>query len=110
VVATVKDRGATVGLTLAEGSAPVVGLAALPNAVGLSASARNLDAARQLADWLTGEAAADQLTWLPWQADRNGLQAIFGGAPVIDVEWARQQYSATRQRWARSGFGPTIKA
>ena len=45
----------------------------------------------------------------PWQAASNGLQALLSAAPALDVEWARQQYTATRQRWAQSGFAPTLQ-
>jgi hypothetical protein len=45
----------------------------------------------------------------PWQAASNGLQGLLSAAPAFDVDWARQQYSAARNRWAQSGFGPVVK-
>jgi ABC-type Fe3+ transport system substrate-binding protein len=108
-VARVAEKAATHGLTLADAGVSLPGLAPLPNAISLAASSRNLDAARRLLDWLTSEAAGAHLRLSPWQAQRNGLEALLAAAPTLDIEWARQQYAATRQRWAHSAFGPTIK-
>jgi ABC-type Fe3+ transport system substrate-binding protein len=95
-------------LTLSSSNAaPLSGLAPIPHAVGLAASSRNTDAARSVLDWLTSEAAAPSLGLSPWQASSNGLAALEQAAPPLDVEWARQQYAAVRQRWAESGFAPT---
>ena len=89
-------------------SAPgLVGLAPVPNVISLAANARNVDAARRLLDWATGQQAAPSLRLSPWQASANGLQSAASGAPPLDVDWAMQQYNAARRRWAQSGFGPT---
>jgi ABC-type Fe3+ transport system substrate-binding protein len=108
-VSSVADGATTHALTLADNGTPLVGLAPLPNAVSLAASSRNVDAARQLLDWLTGDAAASSLRLSPWDAERNGLQALLAAGPQLDVEWARQQYTPTRKRWSQSGFGPSVK-
>lgn len=109
-VAAVAQGDAARALTMAEAGSPLVGLAPLPNAIGLAASSRNADAARRLMDWLTGERAAAALRLSPWQATTNGpLQALLSAAPALDVEWARQQYTAARLRWVNSGFGPVVK-
>ena len=102
----VDDGSASHALTLSPASAPLSGMAPIPHAVGLAASSRNVDAARALLDWLTSRDAAPSLSLSPWQAATNGLDALQKSAPPLDVEWGRQQYSATRQRWARNGFGP----
>jgi len=44
----------------------------------------------------------------PWHASSNGLASLLQAAPALDVEWARQQYTAIRRRWAQSGFGPSL--
>ena len=108
-VAIVGDGGASHALSLSDAASPVPGLAPIPNAVGIAASARNLDAAKHLLDWLTSDAAADTLRLSPWRAATNGLQALLSAAPALDVDWCRQEYTATRRRWAESGFGPQFK-
>jgi hypothetical protein len=108
-VAIVGDGGASHALSLSDTASPVPGLAPIPNAVGIAASARNLEAAKHLLDWLTSDAAADTLRLSPWRAATNGLQALLSAAPTLDVEWCRQEYTATRRRWAESGFGPQFK-
>ena len=95
-------------VTLATAAATLSGLAPIPNAIGLAAASRNVDAARRVLDWLTSEAAAPYLSLSPWQAASNGLSALLQAAPALDVEWARQQYTATRRRWSQSGFGPNL--
>jgi ABC-type Fe3+ transport system substrate-binding protein len=109
-LAMVGDAGASHALSLssADVGSPVVGLAPIPNAVGVAASARNVDAARRLVDWLVGESAAGGLRLSPWQAASNGLAALASAAPVLDVDWCRQQYTAARRRWAQSGMGPVL--
>jgi len=104
----VDGGNASHALTLAPAALPIGSLAPLPNAIGLAAGSRNADAARRLLDWLTSEAAGATLRLSGWQAASNGLGALLAGAPPLNVEWARQQYTAARQRWAQSGFGPTI--
>src|SRR5439155_6514300 len=91
-------------LSVSQTAAPVPGLAPIPNALGLAASARNLDAAKNLIDWLTSDAAADMLPLSPWRATTNGLQTLLSAAPPLDVEWCRQQYRPARYRWSQSGF------
>jgi ABC-type Fe3+ transport system substrate-binding protein len=88
----------------------LLGLAPVPHAVALTAAARNVDAAQSLLDWLASEDAAGTGSLSAWAADRNGLAARLDAAPPLDVDWATRQYSATRQRWARSGFGPSSDA
>ena len=99
---------ATNALTLADRASPVNGLAPLPHAVGLAASARNVDAARQVLDWLNGPDAAPLTRYSAWQASANGLQSLLSAATPVDAEWGRAQYAAARARWAQSGFGPTL--
>lgn len=106
-LALVQAGAASHALTLSPGATPLVGLAPLPHAIGLAASSRNLEAARGLLEWLSSEAAADTLALSPWRAASNGLAALWQAAPALDVEWGRQQYTATRERWAHSGFSPT---
>ncbi len=108
-VAMVGEGGASHALSLAESAAPVPGLAPIPNAVGLAASARNLVAARHLLDWLTSDAAGDWLKGSPWRASTNGLEALLSAAPPLDIDWCRDQYTPTRQRWAQSGFAPAMR-
>lgn len=108
-VAMVGDNGITHALTMAEAGVPLVGLAPLPHVIGLAASSRNADAARGLLDWLTGAEAGAAMRLSPWRATSNGLQALLSGAPQLDVDWGRLQYSAARGRWAHSGFGPLVK-
>jgi len=102
----VRDGGASHALSLSETAAPLPQLAAMPNAVGLAASARNVDGAQHLLDWLTSDAAGESLKLSPWRAATNGLQALLAATPPLDIDWCRQQYTATRRRWAQSGFGP----
>jgi ABC-type Fe3+ transport system substrate-binding protein len=85
----------------------VLGLAPMPNAIGLASNARNPAAARRLLDWLAGEQAGVLLPLSHWQGAASGLHTALTAAPTLDVDWATQQYSAARQRWAQSGFGPT---
>jgi ABC-type Fe3+ transport system substrate-binding protein len=92
-------------LSLSETAAPLGGLPVIPNAVGLAAGSRNVDAARRLLDWLTGEAAAAAVRLSPWQAT---TQSLLTAAPPLDLEWGRQQYTPVRRRWAQSGFGTRI--
>lgn len=91
----------TIGLSDSGPSLP--GLAAMPNAVGLAANARNVEAARALLDWLCGPAAAAFVAVSPWNAAPSAA-----GAPALDVDWATGQYNAARRRWSQSGFGPTL--
>jgi ABC-type Fe3+ transport system substrate-binding protein len=107
--AIVGEGGASHALSLAETALPVPGLAPLPHAVGLAASSPNPAAAKRLVDWLTGDAAADRLELSPWRAASNGLQVLLSAAPPLDIAWCRENYTATRRRWAESGFGPLLK-
>jgi ABC-type Fe3+ transport system substrate-binding protein len=100
-LAMVQSGSASHALTLTGGS-PVQALAALPHAIGIAASSRNVDAARKLLDWLASESAADLLPGSPWHANAPA-------SPPLDVEWGRQQYVGARQRWAQSGFGPSLQ-
>jgi hypothetical protein len=98
------------GLGSLEGGAPLAGLGPVPNAVGLLAGARNVDAARTLLGWLFSPDAADAvaaaggLSW--WQASTNGLAGLVQAAPPLDVDWTFQQYRAVRDRWIQEGFSP----
>jgi ABC-type Fe3+ transport system substrate-binding protein len=109
-VAAVGEGGVTHALSLVETAAPLGGLAPIPNAIGLAASSRNVDAARRMLDWLTGEAASVALPKSPWQAASSGLAQQLAAPPPLDVVWCQQQYTAARQRWAASGFAPTLQA
>jgi ABC-type Fe3+ transport system substrate-binding protein len=109
-VASVGAGGVTHALSLADTATPLEGLAPLPHAIGLAASSRNVEGGRAMLDWMVGQAAAPVLRLSPWQAGANGLQALLNAAPVLDVDWARQQYTAARRRWAESGFGPSVEA
>jgi ABC-type Fe3+ transport system substrate-binding protein len=104
----VDDGSATHALTLSPTAVPLVGLAPIPHAIGIPTASRNLDGARRVLDWLTSESAASSgiQRFSPWQATSNGLAALLQAAPPLDIEWTPQQYTATRQRWAQSGFGP----
>jgi ABC-type Fe3+ transport system substrate-binding protein len=98
---------ATHALSLSDERAVAVpGLAPIPNAVGVATNARNVEAARRLVDWLTGETAAAALRLSPWQAASNGLQPLMTAAPPLNVDWCREQYTATRRRWAQAGLAP----
>jgi ABC-type Fe3+ transport system substrate-binding protein len=108
-VAMVTKGSVSHALTMADTGTPLLGLAPLPHAIGLAAGSRNADAARSLLNWLTGEDAGATLRLSPWQAASNGLQTLLSTAPAFDVNWGRQQYTATRGRWAQSGFGPVVK-
>jgi ABC-type Fe3+ transport system substrate-binding protein len=107
--ATVRGGEASHALSLLESGSPLTGLAPIPNAIGLAASARNVDGARRLLDWLADESGGTVIRLSPWQAASNGLEALLSAAPPLDVDWCRQQYTATRRRWAQSGFGPAVK-
>jgi ABC-type Fe3+ transport system substrate-binding protein len=109
-VTAVGEGGVSHAVTLAEAGSPIVGLAPLPHAIGLAAASRNADAARSLLDWLTGADAGALVRLSPWQTASNGqLPTLLAAAPALDVEWGRQQYTAARNRWAQSGFGPIVK-
>jgi ABC-type Fe3+ transport system substrate-binding protein len=107
-LAMVHSGSASHALTLAPGATPLNGLAPIPHAVGLAASSRNGDQARAVLDWLTSDAAGASLSLSPWTAASNGLAALTQAAPPLDVNWCRQQYTASRERWAQSGFGPSL--
>jgi ABC-type Fe3+ transport system substrate-binding protein len=109
-VTAVGEGGVTHALSLVETAALLGGLAPVPNAIGLAASSRNVDAARRMLDWLTVEAASVALPKSPWQAANNGLAQQLAAAPPLDVAWCQQNYTAARQRWAASGFAPTLQA
>jgi ABC-type Fe3+ transport system substrate-binding protein len=109
--ARVRDNGASHALTLLDPtSTPLAGLAPIPNAISLAASARNVEGGRRLIDWLVDRPAAAALPWSPWQAASGPLGGLLANTPALDVTWARQQYTAARQRWAASGFGPQLNA
>jgi ABC-type Fe3+ transport system substrate-binding protein len=108
-LALVQSGAASHALTLSPNAAPLSGLAPLPHAVGLAASSRSAETARHVLDWLASSDAAPAAGALsPWQAATNGLAGLWQAAPPLDVEWGRQQYAAARQRWAESGFAPTL--
>jgi hypothetical protein len=109
-VALVQSGRATHALTLSSSGSPLTGLAPIPHAIGIAGPSRNVDAARRMLDWLASENAANMLSLSPWQSNSNGLSALQQAAPLLDVDWGRQQYVATRQRWAQSGFGPSFEA
>jgi hypothetical protein len=66
---------------------PLADLPAISHAVSVPSGGANGAAARQVLEWL-------------------GAQATVSG-PVLDAEWATQQYNAVRRRWSASGWGPT---
>lgn len=101
-------RGVSHALVLSETAPPLAGLAPIPHAVSVTASTRNLDAARALVDWLVGESAAGLVRLSPWTIGRGPLGDAVRSAPALDVEWARQSYTATRKRWSQSGFGAAL--
>src|SRR5205814_1848974 len=105
--ALVQVGSASHALTLSAVAPPLGGLAPIPHAIGLATSSRNIDPARRLLDWMLSEAAAASLSLSPWQAATNSLGGLLLASPPLDVDWARQQYSATRGRWAQSGFAPS---
>jgi ABC-type Fe3+ transport system substrate-binding protein len=107
-VALVQNGVVSHALTLSAAGVPIDGLAPIPHALSLTTNSRSVDAARGLIDWLTSEQSADAVALSPWQAARNGLGRLLQAAPPLDVEWGRQQYTATRQRWSLSAFGPTL--
>lgn len=109
-MASIGDHGITHALGLAETALPLPGLAPLPHAIGLAANSRNVEGGRALLDWMAGEAAASVVRLSPWQAASNGLQALLAAAPPLDVDWARQQYTAARRRWAASAFAPSVES
>jgi ABC-type Fe3+ transport system substrate-binding protein len=109
-LAIVADGGASHALSLSSTALAVPGLAPIPHAVGLAASSPNPAAAKRLVDWLTSDAAGDTLEFSPWRASSNGLQALLSGAPPLDIDWCRENYTSARRRWAASGFGPLFKA
>ena len=100
--ALVNSGKASHALTLAAGAQPLNGVAPIPHAISLAAASRNVAAARRLLDWVTSEAAAGLVSLSAWQLPRNTTAAM------IDVDWARQQYSETRRRWAQSGLAPDL--
>jgi hypothetical protein len=109
-VASIGERGVTHALSLADTAVPLPGLAPLPHAIGLAANSRNVEGGRALLDWMTSQAAAALLRLSPWHAASNGLQALVTAAPPLDMEWARQQYTPARRRWAESAFGPSVES
>jgi ABC-type Fe3+ transport system substrate-binding protein len=109
-VASIGESGVTHALSLADAAVPLPGLAPLPHAIGLAANSRNVEGGRALLDWMAGQAAAAVVRLSPWQSASNGLQTLLTAAPPLDVEWARQQYTPARQRWAGSAFGPSVES
>jgi len=106
--AMLEDSRASHALRLGQSVRPLLGLPPLPNAVSLTAASRNVDGARRLLDWLTSEAGSTFVAFSAWQPAGTSVSALLQAAPALDVEWARQQYTATRRRWAQSGFGPSL--
>lgn len=104
------QRGVSHALLVSETANPLAGLAPIPHAVSITASTRNLDGARALMDWLLGESAAALVRVSPWTLGGGALAALVNTAPILDVEWARQNYSATRARWTQSGLGAALPA
>ncbi len=94
------------------GGTPLVGLAPLPNAVGLVKNAPRQAQARALLDWLAGPEAARVVgagtTLSQWGADANGLAGLARGAPPLDLDWTFAQYRATRQTWLARGLSPAV--
>jgi hypothetical protein len=85
-----------------------MGLAPVPHALSISSTARDVDAARRVLDWLASEDAAPLLRLSAWQAATNGLAAVLASAPPLDVDVAARQYTAVRTRWAAGAAGPTL--
>jgi ABC-type Fe3+ transport system substrate-binding protein len=108
-LALVQSGAASNALTLSPAASPLGGLAPIPHVVGMGASSRSPEAARAVLDWLASPDAAGASPALsPWLATSNGLGDLWRAAPPLDVEWARQQYVAARDRWAASGFAPAL--
>jgi ABC-type Fe3+ transport system substrate-binding protein len=105
-VALVQSGQASHALTLSDGGTSLLGLAPIPHVISLAAASRNADLARRMLDWATSEAASANLAMSAWR--RDAVAALQQAAPPLDVDWGRQQYVATRQRWAASGFGPSF--
>jgi hypothetical protein len=87
-------------LTIDGDAQPLTGLAPVPQAIGIPAGTRNLDAAQTVLDWLVSSAASSARGLSAWQASTNGLQALVEAAPSLDVDWATRHYVAARNRWA----------
>jgi ABC-type Fe3+ transport system substrate-binding protein len=89
---------------------PLMGLAPVPNAVGLVRGAPHEAQARALLAWLVGGDAAASVAGAgglsPWAADTNGLATLRAAAPPLDVDWTFGQYRAVRQRWLALGLSP----
>jgi hypothetical protein len=100
---------ATHAVTLGERGTPLMGLAPVPHAIALAANAPNREAARRVLDSLMSQTPpSGRLSG--WAAESNGLAQLRASAPTLDVDWCTQQYVAARQRWAQSGFGPSLGA
>lgn len=106
----VGQHGTTLALVVSESAMPVIGLAPIPHALAITATTRNLDAARALVDWLASERAAPHVRLSPWTIGNGPLADVVSAAPALDVEWARQSYSPSRQRWGQSAFTPPVTA
>jgi ABC-type Fe3+ transport system substrate-binding protein len=107
-LAAVRSTLASHAVTFHDQGTPLRGLAPVPHAIALAANAPNADAGRRVIDWLVSEAAPVSARLSAWRGAADGLEALRGAAPPLDVEWGALQYSAARRRWAQSGFGPTL--
>ena len=88
-LAVVQSGAASHALTLSSDGAPLGDLAPVPHAVALASNSRNMDDATRLLEWLTS---------------RSSGQA----SSSLDIDWCTQNYLAVRQRWAGSGFSPSL--
>ncbi len=96
----VRQGRASHALTLRGSGAAFTGLAPVPQAIALAAGTQNLAAARVVFDWLASPEASSGDALSAWQAQANGLQALFDAAAPLDVDWATSQYTSIRRHWA----------
>ena len=87
-LALVQTGAASHSLTLSPDGAPLSDLPSVPHAVALAANSRNVGDATRLLEWLTARTT--------------------GPSSTLDINWCTQNYNATRQRWAQSGFSPSF--
>jgi ABC-type Fe3+ transport system substrate-binding protein len=87
-VAMAQSGAASHAVTLSADAAPLSDVPPIPHAVALAANSRNVADATRLLEWLKARATAPSST--------------------LDINWCTQNYNATRERWAQSGFSPSV--
>src|SRR5438270_679527 len=55
-------------------------------------------------------AAVPRLAVADPERSEVGMSLLLAAAPPLDVDWARQQYTPARRRWAAGGFGPSVES